>query len=71
MTEIYANISKEVRETAEMAWKLAIAQPNPMKAASFLNMIIEYYKNIYTEDEVNFIQFYFNMKMEMGMKEDE
>ena len=41
---------------------------NPIDAANFLNDITNYYDKILTEEEVNFLRFYFNMKMEL-MKE--
>ena len=68
MMEIYENISKVVRDLADTAWSLAMAQKNPVDAANFLNNVTNYYSNILTEEEVEFLQFYFNMKMEM-MKE--
>ena len=36
--------------------------------ARFLNTVTEYYRNLYSEEEIEFLQFYFQMKMEM-MKE--
>ena len=68
MIEIYENVSKVVRDLADTAWSLAMAQKNPVDAANFLNNVTNYYSNILTEEEVEFLQFYFNMKMEM-MKE--
>lgn len=68
MQEIFKNVRSEVKDIAETAWQLAIAQKDVLKAAHFLNTVTEYYKNLYTEEEVEFLQFYFNMKMEM-MKE--
>ena len=68
MTEIYENVSDSAKEIASIAWKIAIALNNPASAANFLNSVTEYYRNSLTEEEVEFLQFYFNMKMEM-MKE--
>lgn len=65
MTEIFDNISDETKEIAQLAWTIAMAQNNPATAASFLNSVTEYYRNILTEVEVEFLQFYFNMRMEM------
>jgi hypothetical protein len=65
MTEIFDNISDETKEIARLAWAVAIAQNNPATAANFLNSVTEYYRNILTEVEVEFLQFYFNMRMEM------
>jgi hypothetical protein len=65
MTELFTNVRDEVKEVADMAWRLAISQKNPINAAEFLNNTTNYYKNIFTEEEIEFLQFYFNMKMEM------
>ncbi len=65
MTEIFANISDEVRKAAENAWNIAIAQPNPVEVANFLNNATNYYKNTFTEEEIEFLQFYFHTRMEM------
>ena len=68
MQEIFKNISDETREIADIAWRLAISQKNPVQAADFLNNVTNYYSERFTEEEIEFLQFYFNMKMEM-MKE--
>lgn len=68
MTELYENISNEVKKTAATMWDLAFAQHDPIKAADFLNNVTEYYSHLYTEEEMEFLRFYFQMKMEM-MKE--
>ena len=65
MQEIFKNIRTEVKETAEAAWNLAMAQNNPIRAAEFLNTVTEYYRNVYTDEEIEFLQFYFHMKVEM------
>ena len=68
MTEIYENVSDNAKQIADLAWQIAIVLKDPVKAANFLNSVTEYYRNSLTEEEVEFLQFYFNMKMEM-MKE--
>jgi len=68
MTEIYDDISEETKEIARLAWKIAMAQNNPASAADFLSNITEYYRNSLTEEEIEFLRFYFKMQMEM-MKE--
>ena len=68
MQEIFNNIRSEVKDTAETAWQLAVVQKDAIQAARFLNTVIEYYRNLYSEEEIEFLQFYFQMKMEM-MKE--
>ena len=69
MTEIYDNISEETKEIARLAWKVAIAQNNPADAANFLSNITEYYRNSLSEEEIEFLQFYFKMQMEMMKNE--
>lgn len=64
MTEIFTNISDNTKELANNIWTIASLQKNPVKAANFLNDTVNYLKNFNTEDEINFLQFYFNMKME-------
>ena len=68
MIELFDHIRPEVKKTAEGAWNLTIAQTTPAKAAELLNTIVQYYKNIYTKEEVEFLQFYFQMRMEMMNK---
>ena len=68
MTEIFENISNDTKKIAKTSWNLAMAQKDPVKAANLLNTVTEYYKNILSEEEVEFLQFYFRMQMEM-MKE--
>ena len=65
MTEIYSDISDEVRKTAESAWKVAMTQDNPIEVAKFLNNVTEYYRHLFTEEEVDFLRFYFRTQMEM------
>ena len=69
MTELFPNVRDEVKEVADMAWRLALSQRNPVEAADFLTNTTNYYKHIYTEEEIEFLQFYFNMKMEMMKNE--
>ena len=68
MTEIFENISDDVKNKAEIIWQIAIAQPDALAAAEYLHGMTEYFKNKWTEEEVDFLRFYFNMKMEMNLK---
>ena len=68
MTEIFQNVSEEAKEYARIAWRLGMLQNNAIAAAKFLNEATEYAKYTLTEEEVEFLQFYFQMQMEM-MKE--
>lgn len=64
MQELFKDVSKETKELAEISWRLAMSQNNPSNAAKFLDSITNYYENILTEEEISFLRFYFNMKME-------
>ena len=66
MTEIFTDISDEVKKKAEIIWKIAFTQKNPLAAAKFLNQVTEYYRRIWTEEEIEFLQFYFQLQMEMN-----
>ena len=68
MTEIFQNVSEEAKEYARIAWRLGMLQSNAVAAANFLHEATEYAKETLTEEEVEFLQFYFKMQMEM-MKE--
>lgn len=68
MTELYPNVSEDVRNIADVAWKLTISQPSPFEAATFLNNVTNYYSGQLTEEEVEFLQFYFTLRMEMMNK---
>ena len=68
MQEIFENVRDEVKSAAEFAWKVALALKNPIEAAKFLDNVTNYFENSYTEEEIEFRRFYFNMQMEM-MKE--
>ena len=65
MTEIFTNVRDEVKHVAEAAWILVKSKDDPSKAAELLHTVVEYARNVYTEEEVEFLQFYFNMQMEM------
>lgn len=69
MTELYEDISDELRSIAQTAWDIAFAQKTPMEAAEFLNTVTNYYNNTLTEEEVEFLQFYFQLRMEMMKNE--
>ena len=69
MTELYSHIRQEVKDLARGSWKMAIAQHSPQEAAELLNTVVEYHKLIYTQEEVEFLQFYFKMKMMEMTKE--
>jgi len=63
MTELYTNIKPEIKSAVEAAWQIAMTKKEPASAANFLNLVTQYYGNIYTEEERDFFIFYFNTKM--------
>ena len=68
MNEIYKDVSDEVKEIARLAWSVAVAQKDPLHASNFLHSVTEFYKQSLTEEEIEFLQFYFNLQMEMMKK---
>jgi len=68
MQELFENVRDEVKSVAKTAWNLALVQPDALKAAEFLNAITNYYRHIYTEEEIDFLQFFFNVQLEMMKK---
>lgn len=69
MTELFPNISDELKGIAETGWNIAINLNNPVKAAEFLDNLTNYYRAMMrSEEDIEFLQFYFNMKMEMMKK---
>lgn len=68
MTEIFKNISPQTREYAEVAWECALMFDNPIDMAKFLNAVTNYYMVTGTQEEVDFLRFYFNIQMEMMNK---
>jgi hypothetical protein len=65
MTELFTNIPGDTKNLATTIWDLAYAQKNPVAAANFLHNATEYYRNILSDEEIEFLQFYFNLQMEM------
>ena len=69
MTEIFTDIDQNVKDMAEGAWVLVRSRKDPLEAAKLLNTVVEYAERALTEEEVEFLQFYFNMKLEMMKNE--
>ena len=64
MIELFPNVREQVKETADTLWVLASSINNPLNASQFLEHATNYYSYLYTEEEIAFLQFYINMKME-------
>lgn len=64
MTEIFTNINQNTKELAEVLWMIAQAQPTPIAALNYINSNLNYCRNFLSNEEMDFLEFYFNMKME-------
>lgn len=70
MTEIYANVRDRLKDDLEAAWSLVLQQKDPISAVDFLNKATEYLTTTcISEEEVDFIRFYFNLKMAEMIRE--
>ena len=71
MTELFPNISQEARKQADLAWTIAWNQNTPTQAAKMLDAFTNYYSSVSKEEGIQeFLQFYFNLKMEELKNED-
>lgn len=61
MTELFKNITLEFRKQAETVFNIAISQKNLINAAKVLDNFI---KTITEEEKIEFLNFYFNLRME-------
>lgn len=61
MIEIYANIPENIRKQTKTVVDFALSLKNPMSTARFVN---QYVKTTLNEEEQDFIDFYFNMRLE-------
>lgn len=62
MIELFPNVKQEVRDAAAQAWAIAKTQSAP-QAAEFLSTVTKYYTDVISEEDGDFLNFYFNMKM--------
>lgn len=61
MTEIFENISDEVKLGAELVFNAAMQSRDVIK---MIKMLDDYTNNCATDEDRNFVLFYFNMRME-------
>ena len=61
MIELFSNIPQRIREQSEFWVNLALKQSN---LADGIKMIYDYTNSCLNEEEKDFIDFYFNLKME-------
>ena len=67
MVELFTNVSKTVKDRTKFWVDIAMLNPNPLEAAK---EILSFQKTLDTEEEKNFVDFYFNMRM-LQEREDE
>ena len=66
MTEIFSNISKEQKEKAEFIFNIA----SKKDLISTLITLNDYTNSCPTEEEREFVEFYFNMRLEQLKNEN-
>ena len=67
MTEIFVNIPEEVKEQTKLVVNFIFSQLNPEQGLKFIE---SYISSCQDEEEKNFIRFYFNMRMEQLLNEN-
>lgn len=67
MIELFKDIPEETKQLAAAAFDLAMAQKTILGK---LQMLENYYQSCKTEEEKDFVNFYFNLKMEQLKNED-
>ena len=66
MVEIFANIPERVKQGAELIFNAALKTHDAIKMTTMLN---DYVNNCIDEEEREFINFYFNLRMEQMLNE--
>ena len=67
MIELFTNVSKKVKDETKFWVDIAMLNPNPQEGAK---EILAYQNTLKTEEEKDFIDFYFNLRM-LQEREDE
>lgn len=67
MIELFANVSKKVKDETKFWVDIAMLNPNPQEGAK---EILAYQNTLKTEEEKDFVDFYFNLRM-LQEREDE
>ena len=60
MVELFANVPKKVKDETKFWVDIAMLNPNPQEGAK---EILAYQNTLKTEEEKDFVDFYFNMRM--------
>lgn len=66
MQELFPNIPEVVRKNAEFIFDMALRQKNLLSTIKVLN---EYTNTCASDEEKEFVEFYFNMRMEQMLNE--
>jgi hypothetical protein len=66
MYELFPNIPEAARKNAEFMFDMALRQKNLLSTIKVLN---EYTNTCASDEEKEFVEFYFNMRMEQMLNE--
>ena len=66
MIELFPDIPEQIRKNAEFMFEMALRQKNILSTIKVLN---EYTETCSSEEEKEFVEFYFNMRMEQLLNE--
>lgn len=66
MVEIFSNIPEQVKQGAELIFNAALKTHDAIQMTTMLN---DYVNNCIDEEEREFINFYFNLRMEQMLNE--
>ena len=67
MTEIFTNIPEEVKEQTKLIVNFIFSQLDPESGLKFIE---SYISSCQDEEEKSFVRFYFNMRMEQLLNEN-
>lgn len=68
MTELFADVSKQVKDRAKFWVDIALLNPNPMERAQ---EILNFRNSLEREDEKEFVDFYVNLRALQARDEGE
>lgn len=68
MTELFADVSKQIKDRAKFWVDIALLNPNPMERAQ---EILKFRNSLEREDEKEFVDFYVNLRALQARDEGE
>lgn len=68
MTELFADVSKQVKDRTKFWVDIALLNPNPMEQAQ---EILKFRNSLEREDEKEFVDFYVNLRALQAREEGE